>query len=96
MVLVSQVCINVCLVSAVCAVSVQVMMMMMMMMMTNTLRLLPRIDGVMEELARSLGDIQMVKGAVQITRSEGINSLSFLRNLIVIAPSSDQMLINNR
>ena len=49
------------------------------------------IDGVMQELESSLGDIQIVKGVVSVQRSEGVTSLSFLRNLRIIAPNNSTL-----
>ena len=50
----------------------------------------------MEELERSLGDIEIVKGVVRIVSSHGLKSLSFLRNLQVIVPAKEEMLIQGR
>ena len=47
----------------------------------------------MEELERSLGDIEIVKGVVKIVNSHGLKSLSFLRNLKLIVP---EILFNER
>ena len=49
----------------------------------------------MQELERSLGEIQIVYGIVSIVRSEGITSLSFLRSLYDIVPNN-RSLLNDR
>ncbi len=49
-------------------------------------------DGVMEELERSLNDIETVRGAVGIVGSKHITSLHFLRNLSLIAPLNDSLI----